>query len=242
MRNRIFMTPTVAHSGPSGESRRLVFALLALTCTTGLVDAVSLLGLGRVFCANMTGNVVLLGFAIAHTSGFSVTATLTALLGFVAGAGVAARLGRNARVEPHGWLLPALGVEVVLVLVAAILATGVEPTTDTALRDVVIAVLAVAMGARNAAVRRVGVKDLTTTVLTMTLTGLAADSRLAGGTGAGSGRRVAAVVSMLVGAIAGGLLVVHVDVSVPLFLAAAVAAVSLALLARVSDPRPSPGG
>jgi uncharacterized membrane protein YoaK (UPF0700 family) len=192
------MAPTVSHSGPARESRQLVIALLALTFTTGLVDAVSLLGLGRVFTANMTGNVVLLGFA--------------------------------------------LGVEVALVLLAAILATGLTPSTDTDLRYVVIALLAAAMGARNAAVRALGVRDLSTTVLTMTLTGLAADSRLAGGTGSGGGRRVAAVASMLVGAVAGGLLVADVDLSLPLFLAAAFAAANLGLLAAVSSPRPSPEG
>jgi uncharacterized membrane protein YoaK (UPF0700 family) len=136
----------------------------------------------------------------------------------------------------------ALGVEVALVLLAAILATGLTPSTDTDLRYVVIALLAAAMGARNAAVRALGVRDLSTTVLTMTLTGLAADSRLAGGTGSGGGRRVAAVASMLVGAVAGGLLVADVDLSLPLYLAAAVAAANLGLLAAVSSPRPSPEG
>jgi len=40
--------------------------LLALTGVTGLVDAISFLGLGSIFTANMTGNVVLLGFAIGR--------------------------------------------------------------------------------------------------------------------------------------------------------------------------------
>jgi uncharacterized membrane protein YoaK (UPF0700 family) len=62
------------------------------------------------------------------------------------------------------------------------------------------------MGVRNATVRRIAVPDLTTTVLTMTLTGLAADAPVLGGTGKGSVRRVAAVVAMLVGALAGALL------------------------------------
>ena len=47
----------------------LARALLVLTFTTGLVDAVSYLALGRVFTANMTGNVVLLGFGIAGSGG-----------------------------------------------------------------------------------------------------------------------------------------------------------------------------
>jgi uncharacterized membrane protein YoaK (UPF0700 family) len=43
----------------------LLMALMALTAVSGLVDAVSYLGLGHVFTANMTGNVVVLGFAAA---------------------------------------------------------------------------------------------------------------------------------------------------------------------------------
>ena len=236
------MARTFSHSPPDQAPSLLVASLLALTFTTGLVDAVSLLGLGRVFTANMTGNVVLLGFAVAGARGFSVAATLTSLLAFLLGAGAVARLGRRADPPRHGWLFPALGLEVVLVLAAATIATGLEPSSDTDLRYVAIALLAAAMGARNAAVRGLAVRDLTTTVLTMTLTGLAADSRVAGGTGRGGARRVAAVGSMLLGAVVGGLLVVHVDLGVPLFVAAAVAAVNLALLAAVSGPRPSPEG
>jgi len=93
---------------------------------------------------------------------------------------------------------------------------------------VVTALLALAMGVRNATVRRLGVPDLTTTVLTMTLTGLAADSRIAGGSGEGSLRRIAAVLAMLSGAVAGALLL---KISlVPPLLAAAALALLLALV------------
>jgi uncharacterized membrane protein YoaK (UPF0700 family) len=70
----------------------------------------------------------------------------------------------------------------------------------------VIALLAFAMGVRNATIRKIGVPDLTTTVLTMTLTGLAAESPIGGGSGSGSLRRSAAVASMLIGAVCGALL------------------------------------
>ena len=53
--------------------------LLALTFTTGIVDAASYLGLGRVFTANMTGNVVLLGFGIAGSAGLPVVAPMVSL-------------------------------------------------------------------------------------------------------------------------------------------------------------------
>ena len=69
--------------------------LAALTVTGGFLDAVSYLGLGHVFTANMTGNIVLVGFAAAGTPGFSVLASLCALAFFVAGAILAGRLDRR---------------------------------------------------------------------------------------------------------------------------------------------------
>jgi uncharacterized membrane protein YoaK (UPF0700 family) len=65
------------------------------------------------------------------------------------------------------------------------------------------------MGLQNATARRLGVADLTTTVLTLTLAGIAADSSLAGGKNPRLGRRIAAVFAMLGGALAGGLLVLR---------------------------------
>jgi uncharacterized membrane protein YoaK (UPF0700 family) len=67
---------------------------MALTAISGLVDAVSYLGLGHVFTANMTGNVVVLGFAFARAPGFTIPATLTSLLAFLAGAVVVATATR----------------------------------------------------------------------------------------------------------------------------------------------------
>src|SRR5580698_9578668 len=105
---------------------------LGMTATTGIVDAVSLLALGHVFTANMTGNVLFLG---------------------------------------------------------------------------VIGLTALAMGFRSATTRKLGVPDLTTTVLTLTITGLAADSFLAGGTNPRWRRRIASVLMMFSGAAVGSLIV-----------------------------------
>src|SRR5216110_3448227 len=69
--------------------------LLTLTVVTGVVDAVSFLGLGRVFVANMTGNVVFFGFAAAGETTLSVLASLTAVLAFLAGALAGGRLARR---------------------------------------------------------------------------------------------------------------------------------------------------
>ena len=184
----------------------LVRALLVLTFTTGLVDAVSFLGLGRVFTANMTGNIVFLGFGIAGSGGLPVVAPLVSLGAFLLGAAAGGVLANRIGDHHPQHVARALAIEVSLIATAAVLALAVDIRPNTLSGDMVIALLAFAMGVRNATVRRIGVPDLTTTVLTMTLTGLAADSPAAGGSGKGSVRRVAAVLAMLSGALAGALL------------------------------------
>jgi uncharacterized membrane protein YoaK (UPF0700 family) len=184
----------------------LTRALIVLTFSTGLVDAVSYLALGHVFTANMTGNVVLLGFGIAGSGGLPVVAPLISLAAFVLGSGVGGRLvarlgGRHPRL-----MTAALGCEVGLLTLAAVLAGVITIRPGDGSAYVLIALMASAMGIRNAVVRRLGVPDMTTTVLTMTLTALAAESPLARGSGKGSFRRLSAVVSMLVGALVGALL------------------------------------
>src|SRR6202162_5808868 len=74
------------------------YALLGMTAVTGVVDAISFLSLGRVFTANMTGNIVLLAFATAHVSGLSIARSLTALLAFLVGAVIGGRV--MARANP----------------------------------------------------------------------------------------------------------------------------------------------
>jgi uncharacterized membrane protein YoaK (UPF0700 family) len=200
----------------------LARALLALTFSTGLVDAVSYLGLGRVFTANMTGNVVLLGFGIAGSGGLPVVAPLVSLCAFFGGSAVGGALAVRTRERHAQHVAGALAIEVGLVLAAAVIAVVTDVRPSTVSGDAVIALLALAMGVRNATVRRLGVPDLSTTVLTLTLTGLAADSRLAGGSGQGSVRRLAAALAMLSGAVAGALLL-EIDLVVPLLAAAALA-------------------
>src|ERR1700743_1077014 len=82
-----------ATTAPTTSLRHpLALTYLGLTFVTGLVDAVSYLGLGRVFSANMTGNVVLLGFGIAGTGGLPVIAPLVSGFAFLIGAAAAGRL------------------------------------------------------------------------------------------------------------------------------------------------------
>jgi len=204
----------------------------ALTVVSGFVDAVSYLGLGHVFTANMTGNVVLIGFAVAGAPGFSVPASLCALGAFLVGAVVGGRLARH--VNPQRMLLlVALTLEATITAVAAVMvaAVGAAAISSGWPRFTVIGLLAFAMGVRNAAVRHFGVADMTTTVLTMTLTGLASDSSLAGGN-PNTGRRVASALCMFGGALAGAALVIHVHPAWALGVAAGIVVCTALYFAR----------
>jgi uncharacterized membrane protein YoaK (UPF0700 family) len=188
--------------------RFLLTTLIILTAVSGLIDAVSYLGLGHVFTANMTGNVVLLGFAAAGASGFSATCCLTSLCAFLVG-GVAA--GRAARMlaSRRRLLVLAMSAEGVASGTAAIVAFATTTVPVGWPRYTAIAVLAAGLGVRNATIRKLAVSDLPTTVLTMTLTGLTSDSALAGGTNPNAARRGGAVLAMLIGAFAGALAFRH---------------------------------
>jgi uncharacterized membrane protein YoaK (UPF0700 family) len=184
---------------PSPASPTVIAALLGLTFVTGIIDAVSVLSLGHVFVANMTGNVVFLGFALAQQGNICVTIALTALLAFVLGGLVGGKLGAVARPRfAQGFLL-----ELGFLMLASALAS-VMPAT-TAASYVLVASLALAMGIRNALVRALAIPDMTTTVLTLTITGLAADSTLAGGHNPRWVRRTLAVTAMVGGALIGAL-------------------------------------
>jgi uncharacterized membrane protein YoaK (UPF0700 family) len=200
----------------------LARALLVLTFTTGVVDAASFLGLGHVFTANMTGNIVLLGFGIAGSAGLPVVAPLVSLGAFFTGSAIGGALSRSIGAHRSAHMARSLLIEVALITLATLVAMVFQITPNHFSGDLVIALLALSMGVRNATVRKLGIADLTTTVLTMTLTGLAADSPIAGGSGEGTSRRTAAVIAMLLGAIAGALLL-KVDLALALAGAAVLA-------------------
>ncbi len=199
-------TPASSIGQSAAESLRhpLARTLLVLTFSAGLIDAVSYLGIGHVFTANMTGNIVFLGFGIAGGSGLPVVAPLVSLAAFLLGAGGGGILASRMADRQSEHLVRALSIETLLIGAAAVLTAAADIHPNDLSGDLVIALLALSMGARNATVRRIAVPDLTTTVLTMTLTGLAADSPLFGGSGKGSARRIAAVLAMLIGALARG--------------------------------------
>lgn len=200
--------------------------LVLLTVITGIVDAVSYLAFGHVFVANMTGNVVFLGFALAGAPGLSALASLVALGAFLVGAAAGGRISLSSGEHRRRHLRAATASAVVPLAVAAILAALIGQPVSESARYALIVPLGIAMGIQNATARRLAVPDLTTTVLTLTLTGVAADSRAGGGEGGRPGRRLIAVAAMFCGALLGALLLIDVDVVLPLSLACALMIVS----------------
>jgi uncharacterized membrane protein YoaK (UPF0700 family) len=215
--------------------------LLSMTLVTGLVDAFSYLVLGHVFVANMTGNVVFLGFALAGVPGFSVLASLAAVASFFLGALLGGKLG--SRHSDHRGRLhsSAAAFQGFFLAASVVLAVAGSPVAAAAAgyRYALIAVLGIAMGIQNASARKIAVPDLTTTVLTLTITGIAADSTLAGGTGSKAGRRLLAIVTMLAGAFVGAALIRHTQAYYPLIIATVVIILGAAVTYTLGKPDPA---
>jgi uncharacterized membrane protein YoaK (UPF0700 family) len=186
----------------------LPLLLHVATAITGLIDAISYLALGHVFTANMTGNVVFLAFAVAGAPGLSITRSLTALIAFLIGALIGGRVAtRLSDVLTPSWITTALSLESALLLAATLAAINFRASSGSSFQLYSIIVLtACAMGIRNATVRKMAIPDLMTTVLTLTITGLAADSRFARGASPRWRRRLLAVLMMFAGAASGTLL------------------------------------
>jgi len=219
------------------RERMLVILLVLLSGATGLVDAASVLGLGKVFTANMTGNVVFFGFALAGAPSFSPAPYLVAIGAFLVGALGAGRLGKAHAGRPlRAWLTTAAFVEASALWSAAAVALRFDVATQLPEPRlfVIIALSALAMGFRNATVRQLKVPDLTTTVLTLTLTGLAADSAFAGGGNPNWLRRIASVIAIFLGAALGAFLVTRVGLASSL--ASAAALILFGTLACVLNP------
>jgi uncharacterized membrane protein YoaK (UPF0700 family) len=220
-------------SSPTAE-KVIHRALLGMTAVTGLVDAISFLSLGRVFTANMTGNIVLLAFATAHVPGLSIARSLTALLAFLVGAVLGGRVMARASADSQiRFAAQAFRLEVAFLFAASFCGIGYRSDLleDSFQPFALIALTALAMGTRNAAVRKLAIPDLTTTVLTLTITGIGADSSLAKGNNPRLARRLESIAAMFLGA-ALGAVVIHYSISAALWLATAISAVCSAALFR----------
>ncbi len=209
----------------------LVPMMIGLTLLTGVVDAASYLRLGHVFVANMTGNVVFLGFAIAGAHGLSAVSSLIALAGFLGGAAAGGRIAARHGAHRGRLLRGATTLQAALVAAALVAVSIAAEPEPRGVRYAVTVVLALAMGIQNAVAAQLAVPELTTTVLTKTLTGLAS-----GGGGALAARRVVSVVAMALGALAGALLALEASVAAALALALALAC-GVALAAHAASAR-----
>lgn len=225
--------PVRARGSTAAAGLRTV--LVCLTMTTGLVDAACYLGMGHVLVANMTGNIVFLGFALGGAKGFSAPSFLAALGSFLLGAAMGGRLAAALEATRRRWLIAASGIQTLLAAAAAVgvAAGGVGPAGPA--RFVVIALLGAGTGLQNATIRRLAIPDLTTTVLTMTLTGLAADSSLAGGHNPRPLRRLTSVSAMLLGGVGGAALMTGAGFTATLIVLAVAFAVVTAGFAIVKD-------
>lgn len=209
--------------------------MLALTFSTGVIDAVGYLGLDRVFTGNMTGNVVILGMALTGANGLPIVGPIIALVLFMLGAAFS---GRALRPVAAGWsgrstlLFAAVGV----VLTAAAVPMLVIQNPAEPVKLAVTGALGLAMGLQAGAARHIGVKDVTTVVVTSTIVGLAYDSVFAArSTGHPWPRRLLAIVLIGTGAAVGALLL---QISVPAgILVAAVITLTAAVIGHVGRPR-----
>jgi uncharacterized membrane protein YoaK (UPF0700 family) len=194
--------------------------LPVMTAVRGMVDAFSFLALGHLFTANMTGNAVFLGFAIGGAAGLSAPRSLLALICFMLGAIVGGRMTRTMIPQnPGPTPAHALFIEAILFSASAVSIGFTAPYEDQKLKiSSVIALTAVVMGLRTSVVRKLRIPDLTTTVLSLVIAGLAADSRLAGGEDPRRDKRGAAVIAMLAGATAGASML-NYSVAAPLLFA-----------------------
>ncbi|WP_091228395.1 YoaK family protein [Microbacterium sp. 3J1] len=221
-------------SRPSRLNLHLVL-MLALTFSTGIVDAVGYLGLDKVFAGNMTGNVVILGMALAGAEDLPWVGPMLALFAFMAGAVVG---GRVLRTSDAGWSLRTTWLIGVVGVVLGIAGAGLFVTDGTPPPPWELAatlLLAASMGLQAATARHIAVKDVTTVVVTSTITGLAADSRLAGGKGQPWIRRTAAIVLIAAGAVVGALLLMlHIGWGV---IAAAVISLVVAIVGHIAARR-----
>jgi uncharacterized membrane protein YoaK (UPF0700 family) len=215
--------------------------LVALTFVTGMVDAISFLALGLVFAGMMTGNVLFLGFGIAGSERTSVVAPLVAIAGFLVGGLLGGALAGRSPERPGRGLLACLALEVALLAAATVIAIAAKVERDEGVAWVLIAILALAMGARVTAIRRIGVKELQTTVLQVTAASFQAGTTFAAAAPSHLVPRAAAVIAMFAGAVAGALLVDEVSLAAALGAATGLSLAAAVAYRLATGPEPPPG-
>ncbi len=212
--------------------------MLSLTFVTGIVDAVGFVGLDRVFVGNMTGNIVVLGMGAAGADGLPVLGPAIALCAFVAGAFLGGLLLRGRRKEWNlvvsvvfgscGFLLILLGASCLVPAFEG--QRGLELTAAC--------VTAAVMGVQAAVARSLAVRDVTTVVVTSTLTALAGESIVRGGPGALFNRRLGSILLIFSGAVC-GVLLLEFGLAVPLFVAGTLTSATALVGHTMLSPQPT---
>ena len=219
--------PAVTDPVPTRTTRIRHALVVVLTVNAGATDAIGFLALGGAFTSVMTGNLVLFGISAAEGDGTLARHIVTAVLCYIGGCVLGARLAGTAVAGQSVWPRPvtrALAVEFLIFLGYAIgwWATGSAPTGGVQL--LLLAANAVALGVQGSSVQRFGVSGLSTTYMTGTLTSVIV--RLTSG---GRLRDVAESLQILgglvVGAISAAALVDHLPVCAPLIQLVPVSAV-----------------
>ena len=226
-----------AHDSNVRDEVKLLLALQAMTMVTGFVDAVSYLGLGHVFTANMTGNVVLLGLALVEAPRLSIARPLISILAFMAGGVVGGRLSLALLAVPRRrYVVTSAAFEAALLGTGALLCARSSIAADASGARIymVIVLTAAAMGLRTATVHHLAVTDITTTVVTSILAAVAADSSLAGGHNVRIARRACSALCVLFGAAMGALLL-RFGLAVPLISGGVLVLAAASAYARTSS-------
>jgi uncharacterized membrane protein YoaK (UPF0700 family) len=228
----------------AAEVRVRDLLLYALTVSSGAVDAISFLALGKVFSAFMTGNIAFLGLRAAGAAAPGAVAILASMAGFAAGVTLSTHIVKASQgrgVWPHP-VTVALGSSLVAhaIFLVVWFASRGEPSIDAG--HVLLGVWGLAMGMQSAAVRTLRVEGVFTTAATATVIFLAGDITKWSGTAVERRRLVGVLLSLFLGATAGGVLLVHAHIYAPVLpfviTAASVATAATTFRDRVWHGRP----
>lgn len=206
-----------------------------LTAICALLDVVCFMGLGGVFAGMMTGNLLLLAVSVGNDAdSVTLLRQVTPILCFSLGALLGGRLMRLStplRERRVGFV-----VEWLLLVLATGIAWLGQPETGNWAGQSIVALLGLAMGAHGAMVRRFGIPDLATNVMTTTLANWMSDTRAANGSHPHSARRGVSILVFLCSGVLGALLWKWGGLLAPLVVATGLMTVLLYPLLKGSRP------
>jgi len=188
-----------------------------LTFSSGAIDSISFLGLGKVFTAFMTGNVAFLGMGIAGNPAPRVVSVLASMVAFALGIYLATRISGEQKSgviwSPRTTFTLGVSLLAHLCFTAIWFANSGRPGASAF--PILLAVWALAMGLQSGAVRKLHVEGIFTTAATGTLMVLAADLVNWRLTRDERRRARGVLISLCIGATAGAYLLFHAPIFAP---------------------------